>query len=286
MILVTGATGTTGGATLRALQSAAIPVRVLVRDPSAFEAPAGVEVATGHFEDAASLAAALTGVDHAYLVSPGSERQVELETLFIEAARRAGLGHLVRLSVVGADQPWSARTRLGANHQRLEAVVRDSGIPWTFLRPNGFLQNYLGQAAAIAAQGTFYSSLSPAATISHVDAEDIGAVAARALTEPRHEGQAYTLTGPEALSNDDVAARLSSALDRQITHTQIPIESVRESMRTSGSPQWNVDALPELLAFYETEHAAQVSPDIERVLGRPARSIDNFARDHRAAFGG
>lgn len=153
------------------------------------------------------------------------------------------------------------------------------------MRPNGFLQNYLGQAPAIAARGTFYSSLSPAAIISHVDAEDIGAVAARVLTEPGHEGRAYTLTGPEALSDDDVAARLSSVLGRRITHTQIPLEAVRESMRTSGYPQWNVDSLAELFAFYETGHAGQVSPDIERVLGRPARSIDDFARDHRAAFG-
>ncbi len=286
MILVTGATGTTGGATLRALRAAGVPARALVRDPSTFKVPAGVDVATGHFEDAASLDAALDGVDHAYLVSPVTERQVELETLFIEAAKRAHLGHLVRLSVVGADQPAAIRMRFGANHHRLEEVVRDSGIAWTFLRPNGFLQNYLGQAPTIAAQGTFYSSLSPAATVSHVDAGDIGAVAALVLSEPGHEGQAYTLTGPQALSDDDIAARLSSLLGRRITHTQLPLEAVQKSMRGGGYPQWNVDGLTELFAFYETGHAGQVSPDVERVLGRPARSVDDFIRDHRAIFEG
>jgi len=286
MILGTGATGTTGGATLRALRAVGVPARALVRDPSTFEAPAGVDVAPGHFEDAASLDAALDGVDHAYLVSPVTERQVELETLFIEAAKRARLGHLVRLSVVGADQPGTTRMRFRANHRRLKGVVRDSGIAWTFPRPNGFLQNYLGQAPTIAAQGTFYSSLSPAATVSHVDASDIGAVAALALSEPGHEGQAYTLTGPQALSDDDIAARLSSLRGRRITHTQLPLEAVQKSMHSGGYPRWNVDGLIELFAFYETGHAGQVSPDVERVLGCPARGVNDVIRDHRAIFEG
>ena len=119
-----------------------------------------------------------------------------------------------------------------------------------------------------------------------MDTEDIGAVAARALSEPGHEGQAYTLTGPEALSDDDVAARLSAVLGRRITHVQVPVEAVEESLRTAGYPQWNVDAVTELFALYASGHAGAVSPDIERVLGRPARSVDDFAREHRAAFGG
>lgn len=286
MILVTGATGTTGGATLRALRETGAPVRVLVRDAAKFKAPDGVEVAVGHFEDAASLDAALKGVDHAYLVSASSEQQVAQESAFVEAAKRAGVGHLVRLSVIGADQPGAAAMRFGALHHQLEGVVRDSAIPWTFLRPNGFMQNYLGQAQSIVAQGAFYSSLSRAATVSHVDADDIGAVAAKALTEPGHEGQAYTLTGPEALSDDDIAARLSAVLGRQVAHVQVPLEATREAMLGSGYPAWNVDGLTELFALYESGAAAGVAPDIERVLGRPARGFDDFARDHRAAFGG
>lgn len=286
MILVTGVTGTTGGATLRALRALDAPVRVLVRDPSTFAAPAGVEVAVGRFEDPGSLDAALAGVDHAYLVSPSSERQVAQETAFVEAAVRARLTHLVRLSAPSAAQPDVQGLRFGRLHQRLEQTVRDAGIPWTFLRPSAFMQTYLGQAAAIAGQGLFYSSLSPAAKIAHVDAEDIGAVAAKALTEPGHAGQAYTLTGPAALSDDDVAAHLSAVLGREITHVQVPLEATRQTMLGAGYPAWTVDGLSELFALYETGVAAGVSPDIARVLGRPARSFDDFARDHRAAFGG
>ncbi len=286
MILVTGATGKTGGATLQALIKLGAPVRALVRDPSKFKAPDGVEVAVGHFEDAASLDAALKGVEHAFLVGASTQHQVEQESAFIAAATRAGLSHLVRLSVIGADQPGIEAMRFGAHHQMLERVVRESALPWTFLRPTGFMQNYLGSAPSIAQQGAFYSSHSPAAKVSHIDAVDIGAVAAKVLTEPGHAGQAYTLTGPEPLSDDDIAARFSTVLGRDIKHIQLPMAAVRESMLGSGVPEWNIDGLAELWAFYETGAAAGVSPDVERLLGRPARSFDDFVRDHQSVFGG
>lgn len=133
MILVTGATGKTGGATLQALTALGAPVRVLVRDAGKFTAPDGVQVAVGHFEDAASLDAALQGVEKAFLVGASNEQQVEQESAFVAAAARAGVRHLVRLSVIGADQPGIEAMRFGAYHQTLERVVRESGLPWTFL---------------------------------------------------------------------------------------------------------------------------------------------------------
>ena len=286
MILVTGVTGTTGGAALRALLERDAPVRVLVRDPARFDAPEGVEVAVGEFADPAALASALQGVQGAYLVHPGTPAEVAAESAFISAAQRAGLPHLVLLSVVGADHPGIDAIRFGAAHRAVEAVASASGIPTTFLRPNGFLQNYLGQAASIREQGVFYSPLSPAAVVSHVDAEDIGAVAATVLTEPGHEGAAYTLTGPEALSDDDIPGRLSPAPGREAAHVQVTPEDARASMVSMGYPEWVADGIMELSAFYETGGAAAVAADIERLLGRPARSVDDFAAAHREAFGG
>jgi len=286
MILVTGATGNTGAAVLSALLERNAAVRAFVHDPEKFSAPAGVEVAAGDFRDPASLDAALAGVDHAYLVGPSVPDQVELETAFVEAARRAGLAHLVRLSVIGADQPDARAARFIAAHAAVEEVVRASGVPWTMLRVNGFMQNTLRQAEAIAGQSAFYSSSSPAARVSHVDVHDIGDVAAKALTEPGHQGQAYLLTGPEALNDDDIAVRFSDVLGRTITHVQLPWEAVHESMAGMGLPEWSLDGLKELLDFYETGAAALVSPDTERLLRRPARGFAEFAADHRAAFGG
>jgi len=286
MILVTGATGNTGAAVLRALAEQNAAVRAFVHDPDKFSAPAGVEVAAGDFRDAASIEAALAGVDHAYLVGPSVQDQVELETAFVEAARRAGLAHLVRLSIVGADHADARAARFMAAHAAVEEVVRASGVPWTMLRANAFMQNSLRQAQAIADQSAFYSSSSPAARVSFVDARDIGCVAAKVLTQPGHQGQAYQLTGPEALNDDDIAARLSDVLGRTITHVQVPWEAVRESLAGMGLPEWGLDGFKELSDLYETGVAAGVSPDAERLLGRPPRTFADFAADYRAAFGG
>jgi uncharacterized protein YbjT (DUF2867 family) len=286
MILVTGATGTTGGATLRALVRVGVPVRAFVRDAARIEVGAGVDVAIGDFTDQASLDRAFVGVEKAYLVAAAGPGQVELESAFVDAARRAGIAHLVRLSVIGADQPGADALRFGAIHREVERIVRESGLEWTFLRPNDFMQNLLGQAQSIASQGVFYSPLSPSARISSVDATDIGDVAARVLTEPGHGGKAYTLTGPEALNQDDVAARLSAVLGREISRVTTTPDEARAGMLGMGYPEWTVDGLVELWALYEAGAVAHVSPDVEQVLGRPARSIDEFVRDNRTLLGG
>ena len=286
MILVTGATGNTGAAVLRALVEQKAAARAFVHDPDKLSVPAGVEVVAGDFRDPASIEAALAGVDHAYLVGPSVPDQVELETAFVEAARRAGRAHLVRLSIVGADQPDTGAVRFVAAHAAMEQVVRAAGIPWTLLRANAFMQNSLRQAQAIAGQSAFYSSSSPAARVSHIDVRDIGEVAAKALTEPGHQGQAYLLTGPEALNDDDIAARLSDVLGRTITHVQVPWEAVREPLAGMGTPEWGLDGFKELIDLHETGVAAGVYPDTERLLGRPPRGFADFAADYRAAFGG
>ena len=283
-ILVTGANGTTGSAVVRALVERGAPVRALVRHPDKLAATPGVEVAIGDFDDADSLAAALVGVDHAYLVGASSPDQVSQEAAFIDAAVAAGVEHIVALSVIGADSPGVEALRFGAAHQRVEAALTGAAIEHTLLRPNGFFQNLLGQAAAISGANAIFSPLSPAAGVSYVDVEDIAAVAALALTEPGHTGKAYTLTGPEALTDDEIAVRFTQVLGRPIAHTQVPLEATKEALAGSGYPQWNVDGLAELFAFYETGGAAGVAPDIEQVLGRPARTIEDFIRANRSAF--
>jgi uncharacterized protein YbjT (DUF2867 family) len=286
MILVTGATGTTGGATMRALVEAGAPVRALVRDPAKISAPDGVEVVQGSFEDDAALDSALSGVEKAFLVGASAENQIDSETAFVRAAYRAGVKHLVRLSVIGADNPAADILRFGRAHRLIEMVVMSTGIPSTFIRPNGFMQNYIGQAGSIAGQGVIYSGLSETAAVSHVDAADIGAVAAHVLTTSGHEGKGYALTGPEALTDDEIARRLGSALGREVGCVHVPPAAVRGSLvDMAGYPEWNADGIVELLGFYETGMAAGVAPDIEQLLGRPARSFDQFAVDNRAAFG-
>lgn len=281
MIVVTGVTGTTGGATLMSLLKTDAKLRVLVRDAGKFRAPAGVEVVVGDFADVASLKNALSGVEKVYMVLNSSPDAIRLESNVVDAAVEADVKHIVCLTVVGADQPGIESLRFGLHHKEVEAYVVKSGLPYTFLRPNGFMQNYLGQAAAIAGQNAFYSPLTPSAIISHVDARDIGDVAAAVLTEDGHQGKAYTLTGPHGLNDDQVADALTSALGHEVKHVQIPAEDAKKNMVAMGWPEWNVEGIAELWSFYETGHAGQVTNDIETVLGRPAGSFETFARDHR-----
>ncbi len=271
---------------MRALLEAGAPVRALVRTPASFAAPDGVEVVQGSFEDDASLDAALAGVDKAFLVGASGEHQIDQETGFVRAASRARLGHLVRLSVIGADHPAADSLRFGRIHRLVEMVVMSTGVPYTFLRPNGFMQNFLGQAGSITGEGAIYSGLSRTAQVSHIDAADIGAVAAAVLLGSGHEGKGYALTGPEGLTDDEVARRMGVALGREISCVHVPPAQVGAGMVAAGYPQWNADGIVELLNFYETGMAAGVAPGVEELLGRPARTIDDFAVDHRATFGG
>lgn len=286
MILLTGVTGTTGRATLQALLPTGVPLRVLVRPTSSFVAPPGVEVAHGDFADDSALDRALSGVDRAFLVSPSSPRQVELEAAFIAAATRAGLRHLVRLSAQGVEQPGCAERRLHAPHAELERILRASGLPWTLLRPNTFMQNLLHHAPTIAAQGALFSPLSPTARVAYVDPADIGAVAALALTEPGHAGRIYTLTGPAALNDEDIAAVLTAVVGRPIRYVQIPWEALGAALRQHGLPAWHVEGALELMRTYEDGLAERTASDIPRLLGRPARSVADFARAHQEAWEG
>ena len=203
MLLVTGATGTTGMEVLRALKDRGVEARGLVRDETKAHhlRDLGFEPATGDLGDPRTLAPALEGVEKAYLVSPIGPMQSEFEQAFLETAKEAGVKHIVKLSVIGA----SPRRRCAspARTPRSSAALKESGMAWTLLRPTGFMQNTLAWGPRVL-DGTFYSPV-PDAAFSIVDARDVAEVAAIALTEEGHEGKAYGLSGPEAVSFRDQA---------------------------------------------------------------------------------
>ena len=191
-VLVTGATGNTGRALVDALTRRGAPVRAMVRSGAdRGKLPAGVPAVVADFDDPESIAAALTGAGRAYLVTPSSEQAEDQQRRFADQAAKAGLGHLVVLSQLGAEE--GSPVRFLRYHAAVEQHVRDVGIPYTFLRPNLFFQGLLTVAGSIAAEGRLYAPIGDA-KVSAVDVRDIAAVAAVALTEPGHEGATYTLT--------------------------------------------------------------------------------------------
>jgi uncharacterized protein YbjT (DUF2867 family) len=284
MILVTGATGNNGQELVRQLTALGQKVRALVRSPGKAGSLKGpnVELAEGDFDQPATLDAALKGVDKAFLLTPVAERCVEWQNAFIQATQRAKVKHVVKFSGMGASPRTSAE--LLRMHDQTDDRLRNSGVPFTILQPNSFHQNLLSSAGTIKAQGVFYWPMKNAQQ-STVDIRDINAVAARVFTSTGHEGKTYVITGPEALTFQQAAEKLSAVLGRKIQYRDVPLSAAADGMRQSGMPEWNVRAVTELLGYFASGAAATVTDTVPRLLGRPATSFDQFAKDHRTVFG-
>jgi uncharacterized protein YbjT (DUF2867 family) len=283
MILITGATGNNGRELIRQLTAMGQHVRALVRNPVEAVKLDGsnIDVVAGDFDLPETLEPALQGVEKAFLLTPVAERFVQWQKDFIEAAHRAKIKHLVKFSGMGAD-PRSA-SQLLKLHAETDDILRNSGVPFTILQPNSFHQNMLSSANTVKAQNAFYWPLKNASQ-STVDIRDISAVAAKVFTSSGHEGKTYIITGPEALSFEQVAEKLSSVLGRKIQYVDVPISAAAEGMRNSGMPDWSVRAVSELLAYFASGAAATVTDTVPRLLGRPATSFEQFVKDHHAAF--
>ena len=285
MILITGATGANGTELVKLLQSRGVPVRVMVRKPDdagRFADLPGVAAVTADFDRRASLDRALAGVDRAFLLTPSSERAEAQQIGFIEAAKAAGVRHLVALSQFASTE--DSPVRFLRYHAAVERAAERSGLAWTFLRPNLFMQGLLQFKGMIDATGGFAAAAGDA-RVSVVDVRDIAAAAAAALTEPGHEGRIYDLTGPEALTHAEMADLLSEAVGRRITFTDVPEAAMAEGMRAVGMPDWQVDGLLEDYAHYRRGEAAVLSSGVQDATGAAPRRFAAFARDYAAAFG-
>ena len=283
VILVTGATGNNGQELVRQLTALAQRVRALVRDPAdaaKLKIP-NLEVAAGDFDKPETLEAALQGVEKAFLLTPVAERFPKWQEDFIEAAQRASIKHLVKYSAMGASS--TSESELLRLHHKTDVILRNSGVPFTILQPNSFYQNIFSSVATIKAQGKFYLPFKNASQ-SLVDIRDINALAAKVFISAGHEGNTYVITGPEALTFQQAAEKLSAVLGRDIHYVDVRLSAAADGMRKSGMPEWNVRAVSELLGYFASGAAATVTDTVPRLLGRPAISFEQFVQDHRAAF--
>ena len=282
MILVTGATGITGVEIVRALLDLGNVPRALARDPEKAARLLGddVEIARGDFADADSLAAACDGVEVALLLTAPTPDTVADQARFVDAAKRAGVRRVVKLSAAGAYP--GAPQRFGDWHGRAERHLEASGLGWTHLRPNFFLQNLLGQAAAVRAGALYVPAGDGRAPF--VDVRDIAAVAAHALSEDGHENRVYDVTGPEAVSYADVAATFSTVLGREVKYVDVPPEAARKGMVDAGLPEWTADAINELNAAMRQWRLAGVTDVVRRVGQKDPVTVEQFVREHAAAF--
>lgn len=281
-ILITGATGTVGRHLVAALAASADDTNRLVAASTRGESVHGLPGRALDLLDARSAREAFAGMERVFLLTPAHPAMEAMTAHAVEAAVAAGVRHLVRLSGAGADA--DSDVALARLQGRCDQRVIDSGLAWTLLRPKNFMQNFIHYQGDMIRAGTVYSPLGDG-RVPYVDARDLAAAAAVVLRDPApHAGRAYTLTGPEALTDTDALATIAAATGRPVQRVAISEAQAAAAMREAGMPEPMVEAMSSLNRAIAAGQVAGVTDDLPRLLGRPATRWADFVRDHRAAW--
>ena len=287
-----GATGTLGGEVVKQLSSSTPAVNIKAGVHSAQNVNKvkdgdKVEVVLIDYNKPETLKEALSQVDKLFLLTPDVPNAHELASNLVIEAKKAGIRHIVKQSVMGADLEADVGTfRL---HRQAEKIIEQSEIPFTFLRPNEFMQNFVNfHSHFIKNNNAFYLPLEDA-KVSLGDVRDIAAVAVKSLTENRSDkhnnnNKTYLITGPEALSYYQAAEILSSATDKKISYVNISEEEARGAMKEMGMSDWLINTISELHDYFRKGNASQVSSAVEEVTGKKPISFSQFAKDYAEAF--
>ena len=288
-ILITGASGNVGSEVVRHLSSSRKDINIKAAGHSVesvrkvIKSDDRIEPTELDYDKPDTLRQALKGVQKLFLLTPFQSDMVELSSNMLKEVKNAGnINHIVKLSVMGADaEPGITGGRL---HRQAEKMIEDSGISFTFLRPNFFMQNFVNfLSQMIREQGSFYLPAGDG-KVSFVDIRDIAAVAVQALTNNYHSKKAYTITGQEAISYEDAATILSEQVGKNISYVNVSEEQTREGMKSMGMNEWFINSMMELYDITRMGYASQVSSAIEEITGRKPISFSQFARDYAESF--
>jgi uncharacterized protein YbjT (DUF2867 family) len=282
-ILVTGADGNVGRELVRCLAARGVPFRSGHHSKRKADdsRAAGREAVVLDYGLPETCGAALSGIGRLFLVSPSSPAQPEQEGRMVEEALRAGVRHIVKLSIWRAPEEATSFARW---NRQAEREVEASGISYTFLRPNSFMQSLISTSAESIRSRSLFRLPAGNARISHIDVRDIAAAAAVALTEEGHAGRAYDLSGPETLTYFQIADFLSQVLGRRIAYESVPDLAFARSLTGLGVPEWRIRAVLEQMRDAAQGQASDVLGSIQQIVGRKPISFHRFARDHREAF--
>jgi uncharacterized protein YbjT (DUF2867 family) len=294
-ILVTGATGTVGSEVVKQILSVkgekgeeGMIVKAAARsaNDSTFR-NLEVQVVQLDYNKPDSLSTALRHADKLFLLTPFQSNMVDLTSNLVNEAKKAGVKYIVKQSVLGADaEPAITPSRL---HRQAEMIIEESGIPFTFLRPNFFMQNFVTfYSHFIKTQGAFYVPAGDAKA-SFVDVRDIAAVAVQVLNgnkngESKHIGKAYDITGGEAISYGQAAEILSKETGKKVNYVNISDEDTRKGMKDMGADEWTISSMVELFGATRADYLSEVSPAVEQITGNKPITFSQFARDYAGAF--
>lgn len=278
MILVVGATGTVGSRLVARLHATGHPIRVLVRDlDKVARLPAGISRVRGDLDRPETLPPALAGADTAYLISAAGQVPA-----FLAAAKDAGLRYVVRQSTLeaGVSPPYGP----GVWHREAEQAIEGSGLAWAHIRPTMMMSNTVGWwAESIRTRATVFFP-GGEGRVSPVHPDDVAAVAAVLLTDRGHAGQAYDVTGMELLTIGEMVATLARVLGRPVRYVDVPEQTAREWMTTSGMESRLATALAETMTALRANRFARVADTVPRLTGEPARGYEAWCRDHADLF--
>jgi uncharacterized protein YbjT (DUF2867 family) len=237
------------------------------------------------YDNPETVVEALKGIDKLFLLTPTHPKMVEFTLNLVNGAKERRVKHIVKLSHIRADADDEPQINITRLHRQAEKVIEESGIPFTFLRPNFFMQNfvnfYLGKN-----QSSIYLPAGEG-KVSFVDVRDIAAVAVQALTNNKdglHNGKAYTITGPEAISYRDAAGILSEYIGRKVSYVSISEDDARKAIKDMGMSDWHTNILLELLKISRDGYLSSIFPAVEEVTGKKLISFSQFARDNVQAF--
>ncbi len=283
MILITGATGTVGTELVKQLVEAGQQVRVLVRDPAkAAKFGNAVEIIKGDLSKPETLGAAFVGAGKAFVLSPpiGPEFP-ELEGNAFNAAKKAGVKHIVKLSGSSSIETFMAGSPFAEWGLESEKRLRALGVAWTILRPGPFYSNAITAWGIMLRGGLFLPTGN--GKDQPIDPHDIAAVAVKVLTTPGHEGKTYELTGPELLSYAEVVQIIAAVTGKPLKYVDVPEAVWRQEMLGTGAPSFVVESM---LSYFAGVRAGRlhVTSTVPELLGRPARSYEQWAKDHVAAL--
>ena len=280
MILVTGATGTVGREVVAQLLAAGEKVRALSRDPSKANFDGRVEMVAGDLTKPETLPVAVAGVDRVFSLAVGPQIG-EQEGNLAQASKKAGVRRIVNISVQGAGE--AGRGGVAEWHTAGERAIQNSGIAWTFVRPGAFMSNALFWRGTIKSLGKVFSNYGDGKT-TPIHPRDIAAVAVRALITPGHEGKAYPLTGPQAISVAEQVRVLSNAIGKPIEYVPITDDIAREQMQKAGLPPPYIEALLPFGAHVRAGKAAKVLDTVKQVTGKSPLTFADWAREHTDEF--
>ena len=283
MILLTGATGKTGSATAIELSNLKVPFRALIRSEEKrdeIEALGG-EVIIGSAENRETIDQAMMGIEKLLIILPNCENQLEMEMQLVDSAKAEGVKQIVYMSSVEADEECTSP--IPKLHWDTEVYIKDSGLQWTMIKPNFYMQNFIGSAKTIVEQNKFFLPMSDGKT-GMIDTRDVGKVIAKVLSEEGHEGQSYQITGPETLSFYNVAEKFSSVLKREVLYVDMPMDAYKNILSQFLTNQWHLDSVIDLFAGIAEGGIEYKTDTFEELIGTPPRSLEDFIEEHRSLY--